>query len=419
MSAQIVDPKRYKKTTRKKSIKNKEEKRKQLKKEEKIKREIFRKRTTKNTSKKNTLDYSYIKLKNNNDKQKITTNKVIRKNINTRIPVIKIAFFLVAIISISVLSKQIVKRYTNDSITTVELDTGEIVNLVQDSYIRVGVSKLDTTDLNKSKNIILNEIYNLTNLKLVDYNSKYEIEYIAAEKVEKVSNKEYLITLNNKYKIDIDDIKNSIEKIKTFGNDNIYYNSVSKISSVEKVDKNIIKLVLSEDLPYYIYNLNFPLFIEKDKQSKYTLMSNLANEIKFTRNNSKSTVKEITLKNYDDSDDMVDDFRENKIDIFIASSESVMSLVGKHDYTLKKYRDGEMLFLFGNKDSKMFSLKEVRKAVLYSIDRDQIIRDLNNNFLEKIDIPYIYSDVKYKHDIYGAQNTLLSQGWNKKRWCIY
>lgn len=34
-------------------------------------------------------------------------------------------------------------------------------------------------------------------------------------------------------------------------------------------------------------------------------------------------------------------------------------------------------------------------------------------FSEVIDIPYIYSDIKYKYDLYAAENALLINGWKK------
>ena len=322
---------------------------------------------------------------------------------------------MIAIVGISLLSKIIVKKYSeiSSNATTVSLDTGKVVTLVQDSDLRIGMSKLDTTDLTRTKNIVLNEIYSLNNLSLVKFDTSYNITYEVAKDIEKISNKEYLITLNDEYKVSIDDVKKSVDKIKNIGADNIYYDSVSKIVDITATDKNVFKITLSEELPYYIYNLNFPIESSSDKHQEYILFSNLANEIIFKRNNSTSTVEEVSFRNYTDIDNMIEDFRNNKIDVFTASSDSIMSLVGKHDYSIKKYRDGETLFLFGNTSSTLFSMKEVRKAILYSIDRDQIIRNLNNTFLEKIDIPYIYSDIKYKYDIYGAQNELSSQGWVK------
>lgn len=414
MNSQIIDPKRYKKTTREKSVKKKIARKEELKKEEKIKKKIKENRI----SRKNKTNLSYIKINENfsntNSAKKVTAKKNCnRKRIKKDIPILKICGILVLIVGISVLSKIIVNNYSNKGAVTVNLDTGETVTLVQDSILNIGMSKLDTTDLNKTQNIILNEIYSLSNLSLIDFDNSYNIQYKVAEKIEKISNKEYLVTLNDEYKVNIDDIKKSVENIKNIGSSNIYYNNVSKISDIVEVEKNVIKITLSHNLPYFIYNLKFPLITDNNKKQDYLLLSNLGNEIKFERNNSTSTIEQINFRNYTDIDNMIEDFRNNKIDVFTASSDSIMSLVGKYDYSIKKYRDGETLFLFGNTSSKLFSLKEVRKAILYSIDRDQIIRNIDNTFIEKIDIPYIYSDIKYKYDIYGAQNALSSQGWVK------
>ena len=72
------------------------------------------------------------------------------------------------------------------------------------------------------------------------------------------------------------------------------------------------------------------------------------------------------------------------------------------------------MFLFGNKDSNIFKIKEIRQALLYSIDRESIIKSLNNSFIELIDLPYMYSGIMYKYDITAANNILLSNGWTKK-----
>ena len=431
LSAKIVDPKRYKKTTREKSSKQKEARRQELKKQEKIRKRINENRINKKQNK--IEDYSYIKLnsysdninldkyedKNVNNKKIYNNNKKVNKiskiSSNIGIKVVKIVCLVVLVVGISILSKNIVNKYNNQAmVTTVELDTGEIVSLMQDSAMVVGMANLDSNELNKTQNIVLNEIYNLCNLHLVEFDNKYNIEYKVAEKIEKISNKEYLITLNNKYDVNIDDIKKSIENIKNNGNKNIYYNNIIKISDVTSTDKNVIKMTLTEDLPYFIYSLDFPILKEKNKEEEYKLLSNLENEIRFSRNNSNSTVKDIIFKNYTDTDNLIEEFRNKKIDIFTASSDSIMSLIGKHDYSVKKYRDGQTLFLLGNNNSMLYSMKEVRKAILYLINRDEIIENVNNNFLEKIDIPYIYSDIKYKYDVYGAQNALQSQGWQRK-----
>ena len=90
-----------------------------------------------------------------------------------------------------------------------------------------------------------------------------------------------------------------------------------------------------------------------------------------------------------------------------------MQLIGKREYNTKKYRDGETIFLLGNSKSSLFKRKEVRQALAYAINRDEIVKNVDMKFSEVIDIPYIYSDIKYKYDLYAAENVLLLNGWKK------
>ena len=119
------------------------------------------------------------------------------------------------------------------------------------------------------------------------------------------------------------------------------------------------------------------------------------NSVSLVKNSSKSSLGVISLTNYENTDDMVDNFRNGNIDMFTASSDSIMQLIGKREYNVKKYRDGETVFLLGNKDSALYKKKEVRQAIAYAINRDEIVKNVDMKFSEVIDIPYIYSDIKY------------------------
>ena len=96
-----------------------------------------------------------------------------------------------------------------------------------------------------------------------------------------------------------------------------------------------------------------------------------------------------------------------------------MQLIGQKDYSVKKYKDGETLFIFGNKTSNTFSRKELRTALMYSLNRDEIVKTSDNNFIEIIDLPFMYSSIKYKYDLVGAKNIMISNGWNQNSVGIY
>lgn len=234
-----------------------------------------------------------------------------------------------------------------------------------------------------------------------------------AEKVEKISDTSYKIHLNPIYKVTSDDVITSFNKIKLNQKDSIYYSKISNIDKMIKEDDGVINVSLLRPDPFFVYSLVFPINDSSNKSTEYIMNDVSLNSVSLVKNSSKSSLGVISLTNYENTDDMVDNFRNGNIDMFTASSDSIMQLIGKREYNVKKYRDGETVFLLGNKDSALYKKKEVRQAIAYAINRDEIVKNVDMKFSEVIDIPYIYSDIKYKYDLYAAENALLINGWKK------
>lgn len=295
------------------------------------------------------------------------------------------------------------------------------INLEKNYNLKIGLTLLDNTDVNTSTNLILNDIYKNISLSLVKVEENYSLKYQVAKSIEKISNKEYIITLNEDYKLDVDDIVFSIDNIISSGESNMYYNRLNIIDKLDEIGKYKFKATLKEDNPYFIYYLDFPLLDNENKVTgEYTYSSN-EEGVTFTKYNSNqdSTIESIKIDNYNTIDEVVDDFVNGNIDLFFATSNNDMQLIGKKDYNVKKYKDGETLFLFGNKNSNVFSRKEVRTALMYSLNRDEIVKNSDNNFIEVIDLPFLYSTIKYKYDVVGARNLMNSNGWNENGYGIY
>lgn len=435
MSAEIINPDRYKKTTRKEiekrkknnklknstsfkkanSLKYKKEKKSRLKDKNKLKIGKLENRYVSDyeVNMKPNLNVKLKEKSRDNNKDK---NKKKVKNIYFPTP-LKISFAIIGIVVIGFISKKIVK-FENMPLISVFSNKENKKELQKEYNLKLGITKLDTTDMLKSRNIVLDELSLLSNSRLVEINKDYTINYLAAEKIEKINNKDYIVYLNKEYNLSVDDIKSGIEKLKSLGEESPYYKNIININSIEEIEKSkSFKISLQNDDPYYIYKLDFPIEVQNNKNSegvKYSVQSKTDSALTLSKNKSGTSLSTISLNNYQDSDDMVADFRDDKIDMFFASSDLTMQLIGKHEYNVKKYRDGENIFLFGNKDSKLFGLKEVRKALAYSLKREDIIKEVNKSFSELIDLPFIYSQVKYKYDIYGAENELLASGWKKK-----
>lgn len=412
MSANIINSHRYKKTTRKKANENKE----RIKANQKYKKEKLKNLKEK---RKNEVKDSYIKLNNNfnsnyNTNLNNNTNKNKKKTRKYNFPgLLKIIGLVACIALIAIISRIIVKK-ENEPVVQADFNTEKKVSLVQDYNFKIGMSKLDSTNYLSSKNIILNELVSSLSNRLISINKDYSINYIVAKSIKKVSNKQYFIELNSDYNVKIEDIKNTINEIKSAGDKNIYYECINNIWSIDEQGKNEFSITLKQDNPYFVYNLTFPI-VNTGNNYPYDIKNEGESSVLFTRKKSNSTLSTIQFTGYSDIDNLIEDFKNGKIDMFTASSDSIMQLIGKYEYNVKKYRDGQNIFLLGNKDSKVFSQKEVRQALLYSLNREEIVKKINSTFSEVIDIPYIYSSIRYKYDIVGAKNILIQYGWKNEK----
>ena len=412
MSANIINSHRYKKTTRKKANENKE----RIKANQKYKKEKLKNLKEK---RKNEVKDSYIKLNNNfnsnyNTNLNNNTNKNKKKTRKHNFPgLLKIIGLVACIALIAIISRIIVKK-ENEPVVQADFNTEKKVSLVQDYNFKIGMSKLDSTNYLSSKNIILNELVSSLSNKLISINKDYSINYIVAKSIKKVSNKQYFIELNPDYNVKVEDIKNTVNEIKSSGDKNIYYECINNIWSIDEQGKNEFSITLKQDNPYFVYNLTFPI-VNTGNNYPYDIKNEGESSVLFTRKKSNSTLSTIQFTGYSDIDNLIEDFKNGKIDMFTASSDSIMQLIGKYEYNVKKYRDGQNIFLLGNKDSKVFSQKEVRQALLYSLNREEIVKKINSTFSEVIDIPYIYSSIRYKYDIVGAKNILIQYGWKNEK----
>ena len=131
------------------------------------------------------------------------------------------------------------------------------------------------------------------------------------------------------------------------------------------------------------------------------------------KNANKNLPYKVVVTKYKDMYSAVQAYKNKEINMFVTNAENVANILGKYEYNLKSYRNGETVFLFTNPKSSILAKDEVRKTIAYSIDRDSIIKDILKSKGDKIDLPYIYDDVKYKYDVYAAENLLLTTGYKK------
>ena len=303
MGKKIIDSHRYKKVPRNKIKKN----------NNKLKNKKVT-HTKKNISKRNANIFANSVSSKRGNYEKLVDNTLKeekREKVKEKIKrgaqyskFVKIAICILAIVSIFVISKLVLSKNGGNILSVFSNDNNKNEELEDNYNFKIGISKLDNTDYLKSSNVILNELATKTFYTLVKVNKDYKIEYSLAEKIEKISDTSYKIYLNPIYKVD-----------------SIYYSKISNIDKMIREDENIINVSLLNPDPFFVYSLVFPINDSSNKSTEYIMNDVSLNSVSLVKNSSKSTLGVISLTNYGNTDDMVDNFRNGNIDMFTASSD--------------------------------------------------------------------------------------------------
>lgn len=272
------------------------------------------------------------------------------------------------------------------------------------------IDNVDILDEN-TKNIIITELNSYTCGSLLRIDGEYNIQYKLLENVEKISNSEYILNIAKDNTLTASVLKSRLNSFNTTSSK--YYTNVKDIDNIEVLNSKQLKISLSKEQPFFVYALQLPITSGGNTLYTRNVINNQENMLTYITkyNEDKNIPKTINIYKVETDDEAVNLFKNDKLNVFITNNFQIRDILGKYEYDIRSYRNGECLMLFGNKNSKLFAKKEVRQAIAYSIDKNKILKDIYLNAGEIIDLPYIYSEQKYKYDMYGAQNLLLTNGY--------
>lgn len=341
--------------------------------------------------------------------------KKVKANVKSRVKkqrkenkVANIVICIILLIGIAVISRAILK---DENAPFISFPFFESEN---EDVIKIGVITSDSLLDNNTNNLVINELKKYSKDMLLEVNEDYSIEYKCISNVEKVSNTEYIVIKDIESEVQISQIKQELDSYSKNEN-SVYYTKLKNIDSITIIDNNRLNIKLKEADEYFVYNLDVCLTTSKDVANY--VQDNLSSDSKLILNRNENANKELPAKiivtKYKDMYAAVEAYKEQEIDIFATDAENVQNILGKYEYNIKTYRNGKCVFLFGNPTSELYSKSEVRQAIAYSIDRDGIIKDVLESKGSKIDLPYIYDEVKYKYDVYAAENLLLTNKYTK------
>lgn len=360
--------------------------------------------------------------------------------------IIKYIFIIIVIILISVAVYIINKdKKEQQNQSSIQQESEQI----QSDALRLAIVGYDTMNPLTSTNKNVQEISKIIFEPLFKYDKDYKIEPYLATEMSKTGDKIYLIKLRNDVKwngtnnkLKANDVKFTIEKLKEISS--IYSNNVSNIESVEIIDDYTVKLNVLEETSLLKYHLTFPIvseeyyvnedFINTEKNSApqstgmYYIESNDSTAITLKLNESWWGLKEsnpkiekINITMYSSMGEVYNAFKLGNVDLINTQSMDIENNVGTLGFNKKEYKGREYDFLTINCSNEILSFTEVRKAILYAIDRNSIIANIYSGKYYNANFPLDYGSWLYTEEAASAsynpeqaKQILIDAGWEFK-----
>lgn len=333
---------------------------------------------------------------------------------------VKIIFFTI-IISIILFSVYYIIKNNNKMKKNIEIKKQEYK---QDSNIIIGITQFDSINPILSKNQDIQYISKLIYEPLINITEDFRLKEGLAKEWAQIDSKTYLLTLcENKTWHDgtnftAEDVEYTINYIKN--QKSIYLDNVKNIANIEIVNKYTIKINLLEEEENYEYMLCFPIICERDNigTGKYKIENINTEEIDLIKIDDK---KKIKIKSFLDFSKLYNAFNNEEVDIITTKNFNYENYIGEIGYNKVRNYGRNFDYLKFNLKSKVLSNIEIKQAIQYAINKNEIIKKIYNNTYLQAEFPlqygsYLYnSDLDYEYNINKAQKILEDNGWKYDR----
>lgn len=336
--------------------------------------------------------------------------------------------------------------YFKDEKQQTEIKTEQVENTIDIKDLRLGISNFDTINPLLTNNKEVLNIGKLIFEPLLSLDTNYKLKKCLATECSKTSNTSYVIKIDNNKKwqdgsaLIAKDIQFTIDRLKE--GKSIYSYNVEKVTSVEVLDADTVKINLSQEVPFFEYQLTFPIlpnnyykgedFNTSTKTPMGTGMYKIdsvdgtnivlkKNEKWWNKGNIDTKIKTIQIKIYSEIGELYNSFKLGNVDIFTTANTNLQQYIGTIGYAKTEFKGREFDYLALNCEDEILKNKEVRKAISYSIDKNNIVSSVYNNECYASDFPldydnYLYewnkSNLGYNPD--EAKKILSDNGWEYK-----
>ena len=310
--------------------------------------------------------------------------------------------------------------------------------------ITLGIAELDTINPILSNNKNVQDIDKLIYEPLVNLTSDYKAEPCLATEWAKQSDNSYLVKLRENVRwssgqrFTAEDVRFTIDRLKD--NASIYSYNVADVIGVDVIDDYTVKINLGKEVPFFEYNLTFPIlskdyyegqdFATTDRNQSpvgtgmYKISDVQPSYITLEKNTSwwnkdkNLTLEKITVNLYSSIGELYNSFKVGNIDLVATTNDNVQQYIGTVGYSTKEMKGRQHTFLALNTQNYFLSKAEVRKAISYSLDKENIVSSIFNNQKFSSNFPLDYGswlvsgqDASAGYNLDQAKQVLVDAGW--------
>ena len=348
--------------------------------------------------------------------------------------------FIIFVILIIVVAVFTIKNKEKEQVTQNNTESTNNQEVVRE--IRLGVSQCSTLNplLNKNKNV--QDVVRLMYEPLVDISSDYKAEPVLATEWAKQDNTTYIIKLrenvkwSNGERFTSADVQFTYDRLKE--NASIYSSNVEHVSDIEIVDDYTIKMYLDQEIPFFEYYLTFPILSKTFYDSQdfnntgivpvgtgmYKVDSVQQNYITCTKNSNwwnretNLSLEKININVYESVGELYNAFKLGNVDIVSTDNTNIQDYIGTIGYSTKEIKGREHDFIAFNIQNDLLNRQEIRRAISYSIDKNNIISNVYQNKYYTSSFPLDFGSWVYQEQDSSAgynpdqANQLLTEnGW--------
>lgn len=311
--------------------------------------------------------------------------------------------------------------------------------------MRIGIINFDTVNPILSNNANVQNIGRIIFDPLINLTQDFKLEPCLAKEWTNLDEKNYLIKLRENVKwqdgkvFNSDDVIFTVKILKDM--QSIYSYNVEKIDSIQKIDEYTIKIITKEKIPYFEYNLIFPIMSSKYFNEKnftfskknsnpvgtgmYYIADNNKENITLKKNtnwwgNKELKLDTIKLNLYKNTNEALADFKTKEVDLLTTSLLNIDEYTEGIQYKKTKFIGRNYDYIAFNCKNNTLQHKEVRQSISKAINKEKIIEQVYQNQYQKSSFPldfgcFLYSGITEESNYSKEKAQEVLKKWSKNK----